>query len=178
MLPCMLWLRDFLTGGLAQLQPDVVKAFLRSGERRAALWHGAMIKKTGCEEEAGVLGETSLLIRVPTCDSGWVALLPRMLIAYLPGGVIALLSIQGVFEKVTALQAGRRAGVSAREQCGESRLLHEVERAEMRGEEGQAGAADLYPGCSYTSSLWCGPASDSDVEEETAPRCLLLYRWL
>ena len=113
-----------------------------------------MIKKTGCEEEAGILGETSLLTHVPTCDSGWVAQLPCMLVPYLYGGVIALPSIQRVVEKVTALKAGRCAGVSATEQCGESWFLHDVEeRGEMQGEERQAGAADLHPDCSYPSNL-------------------------
>lgn len=62
--------QDSLTCGFAQLQPDVVKAFLRSGEQRAALGHGAMVKKKqAVRQRLGVLGEISLLICVLTGDS-------------------------------------------------------------------------------------------------------------
>lgn len=140
-----------MTCGFAQLQPDVVKPFLRSAEQGLALWHGATIPKTGCEEVAGVLGERSLCVHVLTCDSGWVVWLLGTLVPYLYGGISALPSVQKVVEK--ALQAGRRAGGSATEPCGESQLLHEVERAGTQGQEKQAGAAHMHPDISYTSSL-------------------------
>lgn len=167
----MLCLWDSLTCGFAQLKPDVVKPFLRSGEQRPSLWHGATITKTSCEEVTGVIGERSLCIHLPTCDFGWVVWLLCTLVSYLYGGVSLLPSVQRVVEK--ALQAGRSAGGSATEPCGESWLLHEVESAGMWGWERQAGAAHVRPDRSYTSSLWCEPASNSDIEELTAPRCLL-----
>lgn len=61
------------------------------------------------------------------------------------------------------------------QESGESQLLHEVEGWGARERE-MAGAADLHPDCSCNSKLCCGCASDSDVDEEIAPRCLRLYR--
>lgn len=65
--PHPLWLRGSLTCGFAQLQLGIVKAFLRSGEQRAALWHGPIIKKSRLQRGMGWWQE-SLLIHTLTWD--------------------------------------------------------------------------------------------------------------
>lgn len=102
---CTLQSQNSLTCAFAQVWPDIVKAFLTTGEQRAALCHGTMIKKPpqAVRQGLGVLGETSLLICVLTSDSVGLMRLPCRLVHYLNGGLIVLLSIQRVLRKKNRL---------------------------------------------------------------------------
>lgn len=97
---CTLQPQNYLICAFAQVWPDVVKAFLTSGEQRAASGHGTMIKKTpqAVRQRLGILGETSLLICVLIGLCG-VMRLPCTLVPYLSGGLIVLLSTQRVLRK-------------------------------------------------------------------------------